>query len=140
MSCGGLRYVKAMGIALEDRGIVQVSMNLTNFEKTPIFRVFEPVKREAARYGVSVLESEIVGLVPAAALAQPADLPAARRLHGRPGARKPARRLSRPRSRRPPRAARSRTRASSCRVAALDAERFRGPRHVALLRGQHRRM
>jgi glutamate formiminotransferase / 5-formyltetrahydrofolate cyclo-ligase len=47
---------------------VQVSMNLTNYEKTPIFRVFETVKREAERYGVSILESEIVGLVPAAAL------------------------------------------------------------------------
>ena len=68
MSSGGLRYVKAMGIPLEDRGLVQVSMNLTNYEKTPIFRVFDLVKREAARYGVSVLESEIVGLVPAAAL------------------------------------------------------------------------
>ena len=52
-SSGGLRYVKAMGIALEDRGIVQVSMNLTNYEKTPIFRVFELVKREAERYGVN---------------------------------------------------------------------------------------
>jgi glutamate formiminotransferase len=69
-SSGGLRFVKAMGIALEDRGIVQVSMNLTNYEKTPIFRVFEMVKREAERYGVAVLESEIVGLVPAAALRQ----------------------------------------------------------------------
>jgi glutamate formiminotransferase len=67
-SSGGLRFVKAMGIALEDRGIVQVSMNLTNFEKTPIPRVFELVMREAARYGVRVLESEIVGLVPSAAL------------------------------------------------------------------------
>jgi glutamate formiminotransferase len=67
-SSGGYRFVKAMGVALVDRGIVQVSMNLTNFEKTPIFRVFETVKREAARYGVSVLESEIVGLIPAAAL------------------------------------------------------------------------
>ena len=67
-SSGGFRFVKAMGIALEDRGIVQVSMNLTNYEKTPIFRVFEAVTREAARYGVTVLESEIVGLVPAAAL------------------------------------------------------------------------
>jgi glutamate formiminotransferase / 5-formyltetrahydrofolate cyclo-ligase len=67
-SSGGFRYVKAMGVALEDRGIVQVSMNLTNYEKTPIFRVFDAVKREAERYGVSVLESEIVGLVPAAAL------------------------------------------------------------------------
>ena len=67
-SSGGLRFVKAMGIELADRGIVQVSMNLTNYEKTPIFRVFELVKREAARYGVAVLESEIVGLVPSAAL------------------------------------------------------------------------
>ena len=73
MSSGGFRFVKAMGIALEDRGIVQVSMNLTNYEKTPIFRVFEVVKREAARYGVSVLESEIVGLVPSAALTQAAE-------------------------------------------------------------------
>ena len=67
-SSGGYRFVKAMGIALEERGIVQVSMNLTNYEKTPIFRVFETVKREAERYGVAVLESEIVGLVPSAAL------------------------------------------------------------------------
>ena len=67
-SSGGYRFVKAMGIMLEERGIVQVSMNLTNYEKTPIFRVFETVKREAERYGVQVLESEIVGLVPSAAL------------------------------------------------------------------------
>jgi glutamate formiminotransferase len=67
-SSGGFRYVKAAGFKLEDRGIVQVSMNLTNYEKTPIYRVFETVKREAERYGVTILESEIVGLVPAAAL------------------------------------------------------------------------
>ena len=67
-SSGGFRFVKAMGITLADRNIVQVSMNLTNFEKTPILRVFEAVKREADRYGVSVLESEVVGLVPAAAM------------------------------------------------------------------------
>src|SRR6185369_4602536 len=67
-SSGGLRYVKAMGVRLEERGIVQVSMNLTNYEKTPMFRVFEIVRREAERYGVSILESEIVGLIPAAAL------------------------------------------------------------------------
>jgi glutamate formiminotransferase len=73
MSSGGFRFVKAMGITLEDRGVVQVSMNLTNYEKTPIFRVFEVVKREAARYGVTVLESEIVGLVPSAALMQAAE-------------------------------------------------------------------
>ena len=67
-SSGGFRYVKAMGVTLADRGIVQVSMNLTNYEKTPILRVFEAVKREAERHGINVLESEIVGLVPAAAL------------------------------------------------------------------------
>ena len=72
-SSGGFRYVKAAGFKLEDRGIVQVSMNLTNFEKTPIFRVFETVKREAARYGVQILESEIVGLIPSAALAAAAE-------------------------------------------------------------------
>jgi glutamate formiminotransferase len=67
-SSGGFRYVKAMGVTLADRGIVQVSMNLTNYEKTPMLRVFEAVKREAERHGVMVLESEIVGLVPSAAL------------------------------------------------------------------------
>jgi glutamate formiminotransferase len=67
-SSGGFRYVKAAGFELKDRGIVQVSMNLTNYEKTPIFRVFETVKREAERYGVTILETEIVGLIPSAAL------------------------------------------------------------------------
>jgi glutamate formiminotransferase len=67
-SSGGLRYVKAAGFMLDDRHLAQVSMNLTNYQKTPIFRVFEMVKREAERYGVSILESEIVGLVPSAAL------------------------------------------------------------------------
>jgi glutamate formiminotransferase len=67
-SSGGFRFVKAAGFALADRGIVQVSMNLTNYEKTPIHRVFEVVKHEAARHGVAILESEIVGLVPSAAL------------------------------------------------------------------------
>ena len=72
-SSGGLRYVKAMGVMLEDRGIAQVSMNLTNYQKTPIFRVFEMVKREAARYGVGILESEVIGLVPSAALVSSAE-------------------------------------------------------------------
>jgi glutamate formiminotransferase / 5-formyltetrahydrofolate cyclo-ligase len=67
-SSGGFRFVKAMGVTIADRRIVQVSMNLTNFEKTPMLRVFETVRSEAARYGVAVLESEIVGLVPSAAL------------------------------------------------------------------------
>jgi len=72
-SSGGLRFVKAMGLAIEDRGIVQVSMNLTNYEQTPLFRVFDLVQREAARYGVAVLESEVIGLVPAAALLSVAE-------------------------------------------------------------------
>ena len=72
-SSGGLRYVKAMGVKLDDRNLAQVSINLTNFEKTPMFRVFEMVKREAERYGVSILESEIVGLVPSAALVSAAE-------------------------------------------------------------------
>ena len=72
-SSGGLRYVKAIGLPLADRGIVQVSMNLTNYEKTPLYRVFDLVQREAARYGVAVVESEIVGLVPSAALTAVAE-------------------------------------------------------------------
>jgi glutamate formiminotransferase / 5-formyltetrahydrofolate cyclo-ligase len=72
-SSGGLRYVKAMGVKVDDRNLAQVSMNLTNYEKTPIFRVFEMVKREAERYGVMILESEVVGLVPAAALTSAAE-------------------------------------------------------------------
>jgi len=72
-SSGGYRFVKAAGFMLDDRGIVQVSMNLTNYEKTPIFRVFETVKREAERHGVTVLESEIVGLIPSAALLSAAE-------------------------------------------------------------------
>lgn len=68
---GGCRFVKAMGVRLDHRGIVQVSMNLTNYEQTPIFEVFEAVRREADRLGTSILESEIVGLVPAAALVNP---------------------------------------------------------------------
>ena len=61
---GGLRYVKAMGLRLEDKGIVQVSMNLVNYPKTPIHRAVELVKAEAARYGVTVRECELVGLAP----------------------------------------------------------------------------
>jgi glutamate formiminotransferase len=71
-SGGGLPFVKAMGVRLGDRGIVQVSMNLTDYTKTPIDRAFDAVTREARALGVSVLESEIVGLVPAAAL-RPGD-------------------------------------------------------------------
>src|SRR5438309_366119 len=70
-SSGGLRYVKGAGF--EVRGLAQVSMNLTDFEQTPIARVFEFVKREAARYGVQPLSSEIVGLIPKKALEQAAE-------------------------------------------------------------------
>lgn len=70
---GGLRYVKALGIELKNRRQVQVSMNLVNHEATPIHRVFEMVRREAERYGVSVAGSEVVGLVPQAALDACAD-------------------------------------------------------------------
>ncbi len=72
-SGGGFKNVKAMGVFLEDRGQAQVSMNLENYEKTPIFRVFEVVKREAQRYGVNIVGSEIVGLVPQKALVDAAD-------------------------------------------------------------------
>lgn len=70
---GGFRFCKALGMEIKERGIVQISMNMTNYKKTPIFRVFEAVKREAARYGVNVLGSEIVGLVPQEALLQVAE-------------------------------------------------------------------
>jgi glutamate formiminotransferase/formiminotetrahydrofolate cyclodeaminase len=72
-STGGFRYVKAMGVLLKDRNQAQVSMNLTDFEHTPIELVFETVQREAARYGVSVAGSEIVGLIPQRALEQAAE-------------------------------------------------------------------
>jgi len=65
---GGLRYCKAIGIALKERGIVQVSMNMTDYTKTSLYRSFELVKTEAKRCGVNVVGSEIVGLVPMEAL------------------------------------------------------------------------
>ena len=70
---GGLRYVKAMGLSLEDRGIVQVSMNLVDYQRTPIHRAVELVRAEAARYGVLVQECELVGLVPLEALEEVAS-------------------------------------------------------------------
>jgi glutamate formiminotransferase / formiminotetrahydrofolate cyclodeaminase len=72
-SNGGLRYVKAMGVDLRARHLAQVSINLTDFEQTPIHHVFEMVKREAQRYGVSIVGSEIVGLIPKRALELTAD-------------------------------------------------------------------
>jgi glutamate formiminotransferase / formiminotetrahydrofolate cyclodeaminase len=70
-SSGGMRFVKGAGFLV--RGMAQVSMNLTDFEQTPVHRVFELVKREAARYGVMPVSSEIVGLIPKKALEQAAE-------------------------------------------------------------------
>ncbi len=70
---GGLRYVKALGFELTSRGVVQVSMNLVNYERTPIHHVFEMVRREAERYGVPIVGSEIIGLVPQDALLAAAE-------------------------------------------------------------------
>jgi len=65
---GGLRYCKALGIDLKDRGIVQVSINMTDYTRTALYRVFELIRIEARRWGVPVVGSEIVGLVPMGAL------------------------------------------------------------------------
>jgi glutamate formiminotransferase len=65
---GGLRYCKGIGIELKDRGIVQVSMNMTDYTRTALYRVVELIKIEARRYGVNVVGSEIIGLVPMEAL------------------------------------------------------------------------
>jgi glutamate formiminotransferase/formiminotetrahydrofolate cyclodeaminase len=72
-SSGGLRYVKSMGVDLKGRNLAQVSINLTDFEQTPMHRVYEMVKREAERYGVAPVGSEIVGLIPKKAIEMAAD-------------------------------------------------------------------
>jgi glutamate formiminotransferase/formiminotetrahydrofolate cyclodeaminase len=72
-SSGGLRYVKSMGVELKARNLAQVSINLTDFEQTPMHRVYELVKREAKRYGAVPVGSEIVGLVPKKAVEMAAD-------------------------------------------------------------------
>lgn len=69
-SSGGFRYIKAGPAKIEDRNIVQVTMNITNYKKTSIYRVFETVKMEAKRYGVPVIGSEIIGLVPLEAIVE----------------------------------------------------------------------
>jgi glutamate formiminotransferase len=68
---GGFRYVRAIGLTIEDQGMVQVSMNLTNYLKTPIPRVLETIRSEARRYGVNVAGSELIGPVPLGALEEP---------------------------------------------------------------------
>jgi len=65
---GGFRYAKALGFELKEEGLTQVSINMTNYLGTPLYRVFETVKLEAQRYGISIKESEVVGLVPEKAL------------------------------------------------------------------------
>ncbi len=69
---GGLQHCKALGIELVDRGIVQVSMNMTDYTRTALYQVFELIRIEARRYGVNVIGSEIVGMVPMAALVETA--------------------------------------------------------------------
>jgi len=70
---GGFKSVKSIGIKLEERNTAQVSINMTNYKDTPLYRVLELVKIEAARYGVSVIGTEIIGLVPMNALVDCAD-------------------------------------------------------------------
>lgn len=65
---GGLKAVKAMGVKLEERGIVQVSMNMVNFKETPLYRAVELIRAEARRYGVNIIGTEVIGLVPLEAL------------------------------------------------------------------------
>ncbi|MGM0438402.1 MAG: glutamate formimidoyltransferase [Bacillota bacterium] len=67
-SSGGLRYCKAIGVELKERDIVQVSMNMTNYTKTALYQTFEMVKFEAKRYGINIIGSELIGLLPAQAL------------------------------------------------------------------------
>lgn len=72
-SSGGLAFVKGMGVELKERGIVQVSMNMVNYKKSPLFRVFNMIRAEAERYGVPVVGSEIIGLCPQDALFEAAE-------------------------------------------------------------------
>lgn len=70
---GGYRYVKAIAVDLKEKGMVQVSMNMTNYKNSPLFRVFETIKREAERYGVPVVGTEIIGMVPMQAMLEVAQ-------------------------------------------------------------------
>lgn len=70
---GGLKAVKAMGVKLEGRGIVQVSMNMVNYKETPLYRAVELIRAEARRYGVNVIGSEVIGLVPLEAVVDSLD-------------------------------------------------------------------
>ena len=72
-SSGGFKYCKAIGVMLEGRNIAQVSMNMVNYEGTPLYRVFEVIRAEAARWGVQIIGSEVIGLTPAKALVDCAE-------------------------------------------------------------------
>ena len=72
-AAGGYKYCKAIGVMLEDRKIAQVSMNMVNFEGTPLYRVFEAIRFEAERWGVPIIGSELIGLAPAKALIDAAE-------------------------------------------------------------------
>jgi glutamate formiminotransferase len=72
-SGGGFRYCKAIGVMLEERHLAQVSINMVNYEGTPLYRVFETIRFEAKRWGVGIVGSEIIGLTPAKALADCAE-------------------------------------------------------------------
>ena len=72
-SSGGFKYCKAIGVMLEERNVAQVSMNMVNYEGTPLYRVFEVVRAEAARWGVHIIGSEVIGLTPAKALVDCAE-------------------------------------------------------------------
>ena len=72
-SSGGFKYCKAIGVMLEDRNLAQVSMNMVNYEGTPLYRVFELIRIEAERYGVPIIGTEVVGLTPAKALVDCAE-------------------------------------------------------------------
>ncbi len=69
-SSGGYKFVKAIGVDLKEKGIVQVSMNMTNYKKSPLHRVFETIRIEAERYGVPIVGSEIIGMIPMDAIIQ----------------------------------------------------------------------
>ena len=72
-SSGGFKYCKGIGVMLEERNVAQVSMNMVNYEGTPLYRVFEMIRVEAARYGVHIIGSEVIGLTPAKALVDCAE-------------------------------------------------------------------
>ena len=79
-SSGGFRYVKSMGVMLASRNLAQVSINLTDFEQTPMHLVFEAVRREAERYGVGIVGSEIVGLIPRRPSSSPPNISCASKI------------------------------------------------------------